>query len=111
MEKGRKDKMLQLTKDNFKTEVEEYKGLVIIDLYADWCGPCKMLAPILDELEEEYTDVKFCKINVDNERELAMAFKVESIPMIAAVKDNTFVDVSVGYVPKSKLEKLINDNK
>lgn len=100
-----------LNKDNFESEVLKSDMPVLVDFWAAWCGPCKMLAPILDELEEEYTDVKFCKINVDNERELAMAFKVESIPMIAAVKDNTFVDVSVGYVPKSKLEKLINDNK
>ena len=99
--------MTVLTKDNFKFEVEEYNGLVVIDLYADWCGPCKMLAPVIHELENEYTDVKFCKVNVDEEGELADAFKVTSIPMVAFVKNNTFVDVSVGYVPKEKLAKLI----
>ena len=103
--------MTLLTKDTFKAEVEEHAGLVVIDLYADWCGPCRMLAPTLDELEREMPDVKFCKINVDNEPELTAMFKVESIPMIALVKDNTFVDVSVGYVPKAKLESLIIANK
>ena len=103
--------MIKLTSNNFKTEVEEYKGLVVIDLYADWCGPCKMLAPVLDEIEKETPDVKFCKVNVDEEPNIARIFKVESIPFVALVKDNTFVDMSVGYVPKEKLVKLISDNK
>ena len=70
-----------------------------------------MLAPVIHELESEYTDVKFCKVNVDEEGELADAFKVTSIPMVAFVKNNTFVDVSVGYVPKEKLAKLIEEHK
>ena len=101
--------MTVLTKDNFKSEIEEYKGLAVIDLYADWCGPCKMLAPVISELEGEYPDIKFCKVNVDNEREIASAFKVQSIPLVAIVKDNTYVDMSVGYVPKEKLAALIEE--
>ena len=100
--------MIVLTKENFKREVEEYNGLVVIDLWATWCGPCLMLAPIIDELEKEMPQVKFCKINVDDERELAMEFKVQSIPTVALVKDNTFVDISVGLVPKEKLKNLIS---
>lgn len=103
--------MTVLTKSNFAEEVENYKGLVVIDIYADWCGPCKMLAPVLDELEGEYPDVKFCKINVDNERELAMSFNVTSIPLVAFVKDNTYLDFSLGYVPKEKLAGMIEANK
>ncbi len=103
--------MTNLTKDNFNSEVENYKGLVIIDIWATWCGPCRMIAPILDEVAKEMPDVKFCKINVDEEPELARMFKVESIPMIAAVKDNTFVDVSVGYIPKDALVAFVNRNK
>ena len=103
--------MIKINKDNFNTEVERADTLVVIDLFADWCGPCRMLAPILAELEGEYPDVKFCKINVDEEIELAKAFKVQSIPMVAFVKNNTFVDVSVGYVPKEKLKKMIEGNK
>ena len=101
--------MTVLTKDNFKSEVEEYKGLVVIDLWATWCGPCLMLAPTIDELEKEMPEVKFCKINVDDERELAMQFKIQSIPTVALVKDNTFVDMSVGLVPKDKLKKFISE--
>ena len=101
--------MLNLNKENFKSEVEEYKGLVVIDLWATWCGPCRMLAPVLDEIEAEMPSVKFCKINVDEEPELTRMFKVESIPTVAIVKDNTFVDVSVGFVPKEKLVSLISN--
>ena len=103
--------MLYITNDNFKTEIEEYRGLAVIDFYADWCGPCRMLAPIFEELAGEYTDVKFCKVNVDNEPELAKMFNVQSIPMVALVKDNTFVDMSLGFVPKDKLAKLIEEYK
>lgn len=103
--------MIILSKDNFKSEIEEYKGLAVIDLYADWCGPCKMLAPILAELEAEYPDIKFCKVNVDHERELAEAFRVQSIPLVAFVKDNTYLDMSVGYVPKDKLRGMIEEYK
>ena len=103
--------MLQITKDNFKSEVEEHQGLVVIDLYADWCGPCRMLAPILARLEGVNPDVKFCKVNVDDEPELAKLFNVSSIPMVALVKDNTFADVSVGLVSQDKLQALIDANK
>lgn len=103
--------MLVITKDNFKKEVEEYRGLVVIDLYADWCGPCKMMAPILSELEAELPEVRFAKINVDNEPELAAAFKVTSIPMIAIVENDTFLDFSVGYRTKQSLLEFINQYK
>lgn len=100
--------MVILNSDNFKKEVEEHKGLVVIDFYADWCGPCKMLAPVFEELAAEMPEVKFCKVNVDNNMDLARMFKVESIPLVALVKDNTFVDMSLGFVPKKTLLDLIN---
>lgn len=103
--------MIIVTKENFKSEVEDFLGLVVIDLYADWCGPCRMLAPVLAELEGEYPDVRFCKINVDEQPELAKAFNITSIPMIALVKNNTFVDLSVGFVPKENIKRLIEENK
>ena len=99
--------MVQLTKENFEAEIEKYEGLSVIDLYADWCGPCKLLAPTIEDLEREIPEAKFCKINVDNEPELTRMFKVSSIPTVALVKNNTFVDISVGYVKKDKLEGLI----
>jgi thioredoxin 1 len=103
--------MLVITKENFKSEVEEHLGLVVIDLYADWCGPCRMLAPVLAELESEYPEVKFCKINVDDEPELAKAFNVKNIPMVAFVKNNTFADLSIGFVPKETLKAKLEENK
>ncbi len=103
--------MTVLTKNNFNVEVEKYEGLCVIDLYADWCGPCRMLAPVLAELEGEYPDVKFCKVNVDDCPELAKAFKIQSIPFVAFVKDNTFLDMTVGLVPKEKIAKLIDQYK
>lgn len=100
--------MINLTSENFKKEVEDYDGLIVIDIWAVWCGPCKMIAPIVDELEAEMPDVKFCKINVDEQLELAKLFKVQSIPTIAVVKNNTFLDFSVGYVNKEKLSGFIS---
>ena len=102
--------MLIVTKDNFKSEVEESDRLVVIDLYADWCGPCKMLAPAIEALEGEIPEAKFCKVNVDNDPDIARLFKVQSIPFIALVKNNTFVDFSVGLVTKEKLASLIREN-
>ena len=103
--------MLNITTNTFEAEVAQHSGLVVIDLWATWCGPCRMLAPTLDELEKDYPDVKFCKINVDEEPALASAFRVESIPMVAFVKDNTFLDMSIGYVPKQKLADMIEQYK
>ena len=103
--------MLVITANNFEEEIEKSDKLCVIDLYADWCGPCRMLAPVLAELETEYPDVKFCKVNVDNEPEIARMFRVESIPLIAFVKNNTYVDMSVGYVPKATLAAKIEENK
>jgi thioredoxin 1 len=103
--------MQELTKENFNRILEETKELIVIDIYATWCAPCRMLAPILEQIETEHSDVKFYKINVDNEREIAEMFRVESIPMIAFVKNNTFLDFSIGLVPKESLEKLIEEYK
>ena len=103
--------MTNITKENFAAEIEKCDRLAVIDLYADWCGPCRLLAPVMEELEREYPDVKFCKINVDEEPELTAMFKTESIPYIALVKDNTFLDFSVGYVAKATLTRLIEENK
>lgn len=102
--------MIALTKENFETEVGSAVGACVIDLYADWCAPCKMLAPIVEELEREMTDIKFCKINVDKEPELAAMFKVSSIPMIAVVKNNTLVDFHLGYTSKDELSSFIKAN-
>ena len=103
--------MLIITEQNFEEKIAKSDKLCVIDLYADWCGPCRMLAPTLAELEAEYPDVVFGKINVDEQPNLAAAFRVESIPLVAFVKDNTFVDMSLGFVPKATLAKLIEQYK
>ena len=99
--------MINITKDNFTAEVEEAETLVVLDFYAEWCAPCSMLAPILAELEAEHPDVRFGKVNVDAERLLMREFAVQSIPFVAFVKDNTFLDFSEGYVPKERLSAMI----
>ena len=68
--------MIEINSASFKSEVEEAEGLVVIDFYADWCGPCKLMAPMVHELEGEYPEVKFCKVNVDNDPDLARIFKI-----------------------------------
>lgn len=97
-----------LTKDNFDVEVMKSELPVFIDFWASWCGPCKMLAPHVSELAKEYEGkLKVCKVNVDDEPELAAAFKIVSIPTIVIMKDGNVTNTSVGYMSKSELENLI----
>ncbi|MCR5439883.1 MAG: thioredoxin [Selenomonas sp.] len=98
---------ITITKDNFQTEVLKTKGTVLIDFWASWCGPCRMLSPIVDQVAEEHPDVKVGKINVDEEPELASQFDVMSIPMLVVFKDGQKVNESVGLVPKEKVVELI----
>ena len=100
-------KEIILTKDNFENEVMKSEKTVLIDFYADWCGPCKMLAPIIEEIANENDNIKVCKVNVDNEPELAGLFKVSSIPMLAVVKEAVFTNTAVGYMPKNKVLELL----
>ncbi len=95
------------TKDNFEEVVTNSKETVLIDFYADWCGPCKMLAPIIEEIANEREDIKVCKINVDNEPMLAGMFNVSSIPMLAVVKDKKVTNTAVGYMSKEKVLELL----
>ena len=101
-------KPVMLTADNFKEEVLETSGLILIDCYADWCGPCKMMAPILEEIAEERQDVKVCKVNVDEQPAIAQAFQVSSIPLLIVVKDGYIVQQSVVYQPKESVLKLLS---
>ncbi len=96
-----------ITKDNFKAEVLDYKGTVLIDFWADWCGPCRMLSPIVDDVAAENPHIKVGKINVDEQQELSSQFGIMSIPTLLVFKDGNKVGESVGLIPKEQVEKLI----
>ena len=98
-----------ITKENFDEEIRNYKGMpVLIDFWASWCGPCMMLAPIVEQIADEYDGkVKVCKVNVDEQPELAAAFRVESIPLLVAVKDGAIVKQAVGLRPKEAIIDML----
>lgn len=99
--------IINLTKDSYHNEVMETEKVVVIDFWATWCGPCKMMAPVVEEIAKDYPDVKVCKVNVDEEPELSNAFKIVSIPTIVVIKNGEIIDSVVGYRPKEDIEKII----
>jgi len=98
---------LKITKDNFETEVMSSDKPVLIDFWAPWCGPCRMVSPIVDEIAGEVTHSKVGKINVDEEPELAKAFRVMSIPTLALIKDGQVVQLSVGAKSKAAIMDML----
>ena len=98
--------VLNVNKNNFE-QLKQSAKPVLIDFYADWCGPCRMVSPIVDEIAEEREDILVAKINVDNEPELAEAFGVISIPMLAVMKNGEVVKQSSGARPKAQILALL----
>lgn len=99
--------VLKINTQNFKKEVLEETKTVLVDFYADWCGPCKMLSPIIDEIAQEKQEVKFVKINVDEAQELARKYSIMSIPTLVVIKDGKEKNRTVGLVNKSELLEII----
>ena len=99
--------VMKITKDSFEQEVMAYQGTVLLDFYADWCGPCRMVAPVLEEIAQEDAGLKVCKINVDEEQELAIRFQVSSIPLLVVVKDGKVVGKSLGAKPKHAILSML----
>lgn len=99
--------VIKINKENFASEVLNSNKPVLLDFYADWCGPCRMVGPIVSEIANERSDVKVGKINVDEQPELAAQFQVMSIPMLAVIKNGKLENQVVGYRSKEQIEALL----
>ena len=100
--------VITITKDNFQTEVLNSPKKVLLDFWATWCGPCRMVAPIVEEIAAENPDLVVGKINVDEEMELAVQFGIASIPTLIVMKDGKMANKTIGYAPRKELLKLLN---
>lgn len=101
--------VLKITKSNFESVVLSSDKPVLLDLYANWCGPCKMLSPIIESIADEHPEYLVGKINVDEEGELARKFRVMSIPMLVVMRDGDVVETAVGYRTKENILELLED--
>ncbi len=101
--------VLNITNENFEAEVMNSEKPVLLDFWASWCGPCKMIAPVIHEIADERSDIKVGKINVDEEMRLAMRFGIQSIPTLVLMKDKKAVAQSVGFQSKAQILAMLED--
>lgn len=99
--------VMNISKVNFEQEVLKSDRPVLIDFWAAWCGPCRMVSPVVDEIANEHPEIKVCKVNVDEEQELAAQFQVMSIPSLFVIKDGQVVNQAMGAMPKQKILDLL----
>ena len=99
--------VITITKENFQQEVLASDKPVLLDFWASWCGPCRMVSPIVDEIAEEREDIKVGKVNVDEESELAAKFRVMSIPTLVVMKNGEIVNQSIGARPKAQILAML----
>ena len=100
-------KVLHINKDNFHKEVLNSDKPVLLDFFASWCGPCRMVGPILDEIAEEREDIKGCKVNIDEQPELAHRYRIMTIPTLMVLKDGNIVEQSVGAKPMHQILAMV----
>jgi thioredoxin 1 len=110
-EKKMSDKITHITDDSFDAEVVNASGLVLVDFWAEWCGPCKMIAPLLDDIANEYEgQVKVCKLNIDQNAGTPPKFGIRGIPTLLLFKDGNIADTKVGALSKTQLKEFIDKN-
>ena len=100
-------KVLHVNKDNFHNEVLNSEKPVLLDFFASWCGPCRMVGPILDEIAEEREDIKVCKVDIDEQPELASRYRIMSVPTLMVLKNGIIVDQSIGARPKHQILAMV----
>lgn len=99
---------IELTKSNFDAEIKSFAGLAIVDFWAEWCGPCRMMAPEIEQIAEERPDIKVCKVNIDENDDLANEFMVSAIPTVVLFRNGQVAAMSVGYKKKDDLIASLN---
>ena len=100
-------KVLHINKDNFHNEVLNSDKPVLLDFFASWCGPCRMVGPILDEIAEEREDIKVCKVDIDEQPELASRYRVMSVPTLMVLKNGQIMEQSIGAKPKHQILAMV----
>lgn len=102
-------KVLEVMSNQFEEEVLKSDKIALVDFYADWCGPCKMLSPIIDEIANENNDIKVCRINIDANQDLAIQYQVMSIPTLVVIKNGKEINRAVGVLPKNDILEMLNN--